>query len=271
MSGFRRVKGTRRSISRLGASEDARAQDGSASPPIGRGRLSWARLPALILLVGALWVLYALFTDSRFRVTELAVEGASLLRPADVRRVVDVVGVNLFRVNARELAARLESEFGFIERASIRCRLPNKVFLTVEEQEAVLVWESGGCHWWMGRDGEVLGATEGPSDLVVIHDVKGFARQPQEHIAGVPWGLARDMHEAIPAIRAFDYTSEEGLILYVTTRGWPVYLGHKGDAQVKAALMWALADELMSQGFDAAYIDLRNERRPVYQRLWISG
>jgi len=129
-----------------------------------------------------------------------------------------------------------------------------------------LVWESRGRYWWIGRDGEVLGETEGPGDLVVVHDIKGFAGEPQGHIAGVPWGLARQMGEAVPAIQAFDYTSEEGLILYVSDRGWPVYLGHEGDASAKAAVMWALVDELMARRTEVAYIDLRNERRPVFKR-----
>ena len=227
----------------------------------------WAKLPALIVLCGSLWVLYGFFGDPRFRVSELVIEGANLVEEADARRVMNVVNTNLFRVNARELTARLESEFGVLERASIRCRLPNRLFLSLEEREAVLVWESGGIHWWMGLDGKVLGATEDAGDLVIIHDIKGFARQPDGHIAGVPWGLALEMREAVPAIQAFDYTSEEGLILYVTDRGWPVYLGHKGDAQVKAAIMWALADKLVTQGFDVAHIDLRNDRRPIYKKL----
>lgn len=270
MANFRRVQGRkgRRSSSRLGDSEGARAEEeSSVLAPVVQSCSVWAKLPALIVLCGSLWVLYGFFGDPRFRVSELVIEGANLVEEADARRVMNVVNTNLFRVNARELTARLESEFGVLERASIRCRLPNRLFLSLEEREAVLVWESGGIHWWMGQDGKVLGATEDAGDLVIIHDIKGFARQPDGHIAGVPWGLALEMREAVPAIQAFDYTSEEGLILYVTDRGWPVYLGHKGDAQVKAAIMWALADKLVTQGFDVAHIDLRNDRRPIYKKL----
>ena len=270
MANFRRVQGRRgrRSSSRLGDSEGARAEEeSSVLAPVVQSCSVWAKLPALIVLCGSLWVLYGFFRDPRFRVSELVIEGANLVEEADARRVMNVVNTNLFRVNARELTARLESEFGVLERASIRCRLPNRLFLSLEEREAVLVWESGGIHWWMGQDGKVLGATEDAGDLVIIHDIKGFARQPDGHIAGVPWGLALEMREAVPAIQAFDYTSEEGLILYVTDRGWPVYLGHKGDAQVKAAIMWALADKLVTQGFDVAHIDLRNDRRPIYKKL----
>jgi len=270
VANFRRVQGRkgRRSSSRLGDSEGARAdEESSVLAPVVQSCSVWAKLPALIVLCGSLWVLYGFFGDPRFRVSELVIEGANLVEEADARRVMNVVNTNLFRVNARELTARLESEFGVLERASIRCRLPNRLFLSLEEREAVLVWESGGIHWWMGLDGKVLGATEDAGDLVIIHDIKGFARQPDGHIAGVPWGLALEMREAVPAIQAFDYTSEEGLILYVTDRGWPVYLGHKGDAQVKAAIMWALADKLVTQGFDVAHIDLRNDRRPIYKKL----
>jgi len=219
------------------------------------------------MLVASVWLLHDFFSDPRFRVSELVVEGTNLLRATDVKRVVNVVGSNIFRVNGRELAGRLENKFGLVEHASIRCRLPNRVFLTVREREAVLVWESGGRQWWIGRRGEVLGPTEGASDLLVIRDVKGFARQPEGHIVGVPWALALNMCKAVPAIQAFDYTTEQGLILCVTTHQWPVYLGHHGQAEAKVALMWALVGELMKQEIDVGYIDLRNDQRPIYKRL----
>jgi len=265
---FRSARGGRgsRSHSRLGTSGRARAVGGSATGLVADRYSILVKLPGLVLLVGSLWVLCSFFADPRFRVGEVVVEGANLVGEAEVARVVGVMNTSIFRVNTRELAARLESEFGLVEQAFVRCRLPDQVFLTLEEREAVAVWESGGRHWWIGHQGKVLGETAGAGGLAIIHDARGFAPQPQEHIVGVPWELAQEMREAIPAIQVFDYTSQEGLVLYVTANEWPVYLGHKGDARVKATLMWALVDELMTQGIDVAYIDLRNDRRPVYKR-----
>jgi len=54
-------------------------------------------------------------------------------------------------------------------------------------------------------------------------------------------------------------------VAYVTAEGWPVYLGHEGDAAAKVAIMRALVDELVRRNVSVAYIDLRNEVRPTYK------
>ena len=85
-------------------------------------------------------------------------------------------------------------------------------------------------------------------------------------MAGVPWQLALDMAATLPAIRGYDFTSDEGLVLYVTPNQWPVYLGHEGNGQVKVALMQALVQRLLDEKAAVSYIDLRNEHRPTYKQ-----
>jgi len=70
----------------------------------------------------------------------------------------------------------------------------------------------------------------------------------------------------MPAIRMFDYSVEKGLIVYVTPSQWPVYLGDTGDGREKLAIMSALAQQLVETNASVEYIDLRNERRPVFKR-----
>lgn len=254
----------RRSETRLGAPESAAPADGVAAAPSAGARV-WVKAPAWVLLAGSVWVLLSLFTNARFVVSEVTVEGARLVRPEEVLRAADVVGESIFYVRARQIERRLAAGSGLIERATIRCRLPNEVAITLVEREAALIWESGGRYWWIDDRGTVLGPTEGPGTMPVLHDVHGFAAEPGEHIPGVPWRLAHELWAALPAIQAFDYSSEHGLMLYVTAREWPVHLGHQGDARVKVALLWTLVERLTALGVDVAYIDLRNEARPTYK------
>jgi len=254
----------RRTQTRLGALESA-AEPGEATLAPSRAALAWAKAPALVLLVGSVWVLASLFGNPRFRVAEVSVEGERLVRREDVLRVADVAGQSIFHIQAQQIERRLLEGSGLIEKATVRCRLPNQVSIYLIEREAALIWESGGRYWWIGADGEVLGPTDGPGTMPVLHDIHGYAPDPGEHIPGVPWGLAHDLWAALPAIQAFDYTSEQGLVLYVTSNEWPVYLGHQGDARLKVALLWTLVDRLNTMGVGVEYIDLRNEARPVYK------
>jgi cell division septal protein FtsQ len=54
--------------------------------------------------------------------------------------------------------------------------------------------------------------------------------------------------------------------VYATTDQWLVYLGHEGDAARKVAIMISLVQQLEGSRQRVAYIDLRNEHRPVYKR-----
>jgi len=187
------------------------------------------------------------------------------VRREDVLGTADVEGDSIFQIRTREIERRLMERSGLIEAATVRCRLPNEVSVALVEREAALVWESGGQHWWIDVDGRVLGPTDAPGTMPVLHDIHGFASDPSEHIPGVPWGLARDLWAELPAIQSFDYTSEQGLVLYVTANEWPIYLGHQGDARLKVALLWALVEKLTAMEVSVEYIDLRNEARPTYR------
>jgi cell division septal protein FtsQ len=225
-----------------------------------------AHLIAVVLFVGSLWVLYSLFSNPRFQVLDVAVQGNRLIEEAEIREAAGIEGSSIFRVRPDAVAERLTQTFGCIDRVAVTTRLPNHVSIVVHELEDTVVWESGGTYWWLDADGRVLGTLDDPRDLVVVRDVAGFESEPEDQIIGPPWQLLRDMTHALPDVRAYDYTREEGLILYVTDGMWPVYLGHDGKAQDKVALMGALVDRLTQQGLDVQYIDMRNERRAAYKQ-----
>ena len=210
--------------------------------------------------------MHRLFAGVRYRVDTVEVEGVGLSSETDVERVANVQGKSIFRVRARELENRLGTELARIERASVVCQLPNRVVINLREHEGLLLWESGGQYWLVDCQGNVLGTATDLGQMILIRDLEGLAPDPQGYIIGVPWRLAQEMADALPAIRSYDYTREKGLVLYVTANEWPVFLGHKGEAQTKIALMRAVVDQLAARGIDVEYIDLRNEQRPTFKK-----
>lgn len=236
-----------------------------AVPKVRSWRAWLVRLPALLLIAGSLYILHELFRAERFLVKQVAVAGTRLL---DQQQVVGALGLeqaSVFWVNPTHLVEHLRASFPIVAAASVKCTLPDQVSVTVEERSDLLLWESGGQTWWVDADGNVLGQVEDALSLVVVHDVEGVAPAPTGRITGVPWGLVRDLVRAMPTLRSLDYARDRGLVVYATAREWPVYLGHEGDGSEKVAILLALTQQLEASG-NVAYIDLRNERRPVYQR-----
>lgn len=229
-------------------------------------RFLWIRLPALLLVLGSLYILHALFGNERYTVRHVTIDGTRLLPQEDVLAAMGVEQASVFWVNPKSLETHLLDTFPLLEEVSIRSVLPDRVEVRLTERSNVLLWESGGQTWWVDYQGTVLGVAESPVGLVVIHDVAGTATDASGRIAGVPWQLAWDLVRAMPTLSVMDYTREHGLVVYATIDHWPVYLGHEGDAARKAAIMVSLVQQLDGSRQRVAYIDLRNEHRPVYKR-----
>ena len=231
-----------------------------------RTRLGWSRLAGLVLCLGNLWLLGHLFSDSRFRVTEIAVSGASLVDEADIRGQLDVMDKSILRVRPDELEVVLVRGFGCIEEAVVDPRLPNRVSVKVREQPVELVWESGGRYWWIGDEGRVLGATDDPGHLVVVHDPGGLSPDPEGYIVGVPWPFVRDTLSLLPGVTECEFALDVGLVVHVTAGRWPIYFGYQGEPSSKIALMQAIVDQLGDANTQVQYLDLRDDLRPILKK-----
>lgn len=261
----------RRSSTRLGQNGSERDELlGLRDRP--QGHVALAKLCAVPLLAGSMWMLLALFSNPRLVVSQVVVEGGRLVRPTDVERTLGVGGESIFRVQSRTLEEQLLAAYGCLEQVAVAPILPDRVVVRLREREAIAVWESGSQHWWVDPHGAVLGQAPDPGDLLVVHDLEGVAPQPKGHLVGVPWGLAHDLQVALPSVKAYDYVRDRGLVLSLpdrrspTQRPVPVYLGTSGSAEAKVALLQALSAQLAAGQIAVEYIDLRNEQRPLFKR-----
>ena len=122
-----------------------------------------------------------------------------------------------------------------------------------------------GKYWWLDGEGKVLSEAMGHGELPVLHDRTGLAITVGSTIAGVPWGFVEQAIAALPAVSDFEYTLEDGLIVFVTTDRWPVYLGTGGNPAYKVSVLRELTAVLTTEGAQVVYIDIKNERRPAVQ------
>jgi cell division septal protein FtsQ len=258
---------TRRSNSRLGAvATSAPLEPLVEVAPSAWRAFPWSKIPALLLLGLSVWMLYSLINGPRFRVHSVRVLGTRMIQTAEVQRFLNLLDVSIFQVQTYGLEQSLAREFGCIAEVRVACQLPDEVSVTLREHEIAAIWESGGKLWWLGQEGQVLGQAREVGELVVIHDTSAHAPNPRERIPGLPWPLIQGMIKALPAAKSYDFAPDQGLILQVTGAKWPVYLGDRGDAGAKVAILQALVGQLMAKGINVEYIDLRNEQRPVYKK-----
>jgi cell division septal protein FtsQ len=220
---------------------------------------------AALVFIGSIWLLYGLFNSPRFMVKQATIEGAHLITSDAAQRAANVVAESIFRVNADVVERRLTGAFGCLDGAALRVRLPNQVTIVLREHAPVFVWQTLERAWWVDLSGRTLGIAMTSENLVVVRDPQTALVQPGDVAMEVPWQLVHELSLAMPTHKQYDHDREHGLIVYVTEQNWPVYMGRRGDARLKVELMQNLVAKLVAERVAVAYIDLRDERWPVYK------
>jgi cell division septal protein FtsQ len=254
------LKARPRSQTRLVQDEVSASQRGAnaraGSLRMGRG------LGVTLLLLSALMMGLFLW-DARFRVATVHVRGATLVSEELIVAEAALQGQPIFLLRTRDVQAQVSAAFGCFERVRVQARLPDRVTISVTEKQAMLVWENQGAYWWLDGEGRVLGHAVGHGELPVLHDRSDLPVTDGATIAGVPWDFLHEMIGALPAVRDFEYTLEDGLIVFVTTERWPVYLGSSGNTQAKVTVLKELSALLLDGQEQVVFIDLKDERRPA--------
>jgi len=229
-----------------------------------QGALS--KVGAGILLLLSIWFLFTMFGDQRFRVSQVTVQGTRCVSEAEALGALTEVNGSIFRVNPSHAEEILTNTFGCLERAQVTCKLPDQIQVVMQPQDDLLIWESGGNAWWVNHYGRVVCQAKHYENEVVIEDMAGITTTLGVVITEVPWDLALDMAEAMPNAQSYLYMADRGLVIRVTDKGWPVYLGRQGNAWAKAEILRALTRQLVSEGADIKHIDLRCERQATFKR-----
>ena len=209
--------------------------------------------------MAALWLL----TSPRFTVTEVAVTGASRLRPEDIVAASGIgPGTNLFRLDRGTVVARLEA-LPLIRRADMVRRFPNQVTLAVEERRPFTLAHAGRLHW-IDEQGVNLGPETravaprapvitglGPTDLAADGG-------PSPRVAaGISLlrVLLRSETTLLQQISEIDVSRPEGPVLY-TVDGIEVRLG-ADDWEGRLARLQGVLAQVRSGGEAVGAIDLR--------------
>jgi cell division protein FtsQ len=229
-------------------------------------------LPA-ILVVGALIAMAVYVSvDAKFFVYQSEIVGRSHLDAETIYRVAGVHEQNIFWINPLKVAERVVELEG-VKAARVRCELPARVMIEVEEREPVVMWRAVTQQQdlWLDEEGVVLpyhGDVDSPATVFVVdqserHLVVGDYLEPKGIVQSV-----LQLDAALPGVRVFSYQSDRGLSFVQTTDGgeWPVYVGTSQDLQRKIQVLQVMNGYLKTNGIRPRYVDVRWPDHPVYGR-----
>jgi cell division protein FtsQ len=205
-----------------------------------------------------------LLSSPRFRVATVEVRGQSRLSRDVIEAAADVPpGANIFTLNTREIAGRVEA-LASVRHATVMRTLPNRVDIVVEERRPFTLVHAGNLHW-IDEHGIDLGPESRPVslDTPVISgldaDDLGSSRAEAKSRAAVGITLLRLLRRSgtglLPSISEIDVSRVEGPVLY-TLDGVEVHLGRE-DWEARLGRLQGMLAQLKATGESVTAIDLR--------------
>ena len=139
-----------------------------------RGRSPLFAPIAFLLIVGALVFAVSVF----FRVGSVTVTGNSVYTEEEIIEASGVEsGDNLFFINRAGVYSRIYARLPYVEQATVRRSLPNRIEIIVKESEALAVIPSESGLWAIDRKCKLLAAAEGEEArrLILIYGLTALA------------------------------------------------------------------------------------------------
>ena len=145
-----------------------------ATPGPWRSLLEWLRngqIFSLLLFLLTCSALVYLFTDLRFVVRQVSVEGNSTLATEDVVDLAGLRGRLIWFAHGGDVLERL-TEHPYIVAASVELSLPDRVRIRIEEQRPKVHWQTSSGQYLVDSAGKVMTTTQelGGEDVLVIID-----------------------------------------------------------------------------------------------------
>ncbi|HEY1297389.1 MAG TPA: FtsQ-type POTRA domain-containing protein [Chloroflexota bacterium] len=241
------------------------------------------RVLAIVLLVGAAWLIYDFASSSRFQVHTVRVQGYQLLTRAEVQDTAAVVGANIFWVNHADVAARLGA-LPLVEHVEVNAVLPDTVDIQIVERRPAGFWTSGEQTYLVDKEGVILKPVD--ADTAQVRACAGQVCDPQ--LAPLPSVSEIDPEPLVPGDRVdasalttssrlaqllpsvgvqpvgFQWSRDAGLEV-PTVDGWRARFDQEGNLDQQVAQLRAIRDALSRTNTTAGLIDVRFGDRPYFR------
>ena len=261
---------------------------GAAPPPpaIARaGFLTWAavRLLALLVLVGAAYLVYTAATSPRLQIRTIRVSGNVLLSQAEVEEALGLRGVNLFWVDRGEAAARL-ANLAPVRSATVTPVLPDTLDVNIVERQPAAFWRSGNQTYLVDREGVILTAIDADSppracggqpcdpqssQLLTVDNPDGQPLNAGDRVDAGALAAAARLANRLPSVGieplGYDWSAATGVEV-PTGEGWRVRFDAEAEHVDDEIVTLSLVRQRLSQnGASPQLIDVRFGNRPYFR------
>jgi cell division protein FtsQ len=242
------------------------------------------RLVAIVLLIGAAWVVDNVATSPRFEVRTVRVQGNLLLSRSEVQDAAAVVGANIFWVNSADVASRL-SALPLVERVQVvEAKLPDTLEIRIVERQPAGFWTSGDQTYLVDKEGVILKAVDAetaqiracagqPCDpqvapLPSVSETDAEPLTPGDHVDASALTTSNRLAQLLPSVGVqpvgFLWSRDAGVEV-PTADGWRARFDQTGNLDQQVAQLRSIRDQLTRTNTTAGLIDVRFGNRPYFR------
>lgn len=218
--------------------------------------------------------MYDSASSNRFSVRTVRVGGTALLGTAEVEDAASLIGANVFWVDRRAVARRIQ-ELPAVERAEVIPSLPGSVTIQVVERQPAALWISGTRTYVVDREGTILKALDGnqqpdlPGNLPRVVQPDAQELQPGMRVDVNALTASARLQVLLPQAgvtpRAFEWSQDVGLEV-PTEQGWRVRFDGAGDMSEQVGALQTIRDYLARvKRPPVSVIDVRFADRPYFR------
>jgi cell division septal protein FtsQ len=218
------------------------------------------RAVSLILLAGLLTILVEFFVSYAFYVYDAEVRGNRLLSASQIYEASGIDSYSIFWIQPEVVKQRLEA-LPYIRAATVRCWLPNRVQIIVEEREPLILWRTQRRAFWVDEEGWAMAPLADLPDLVEVEDTEGATADGDGRMSLAIVAAIQHIRQLSPAVNFFHYDPVHGL-QFTTPEGVQVYLGEGQDMAYKVQVFDAVRQQIVREGRAVHLIDLRYKDEP---------
>jgi cell division septal protein FtsQ len=197
------------------------------------------------------------FFDSRFYVQAADISGVQYSPLEQVNHQAALDGYNIFWVNARAAAQRIEA-LPYVKQADVLVALPNRVQIEVTERTPVAVWRVGGQDLWVDVEGVTMPVASPSLAMPLLTDFDGSSVLPEGGIDPQLISSIDELKQRLPEVTAFAYDRFNGL-QFRLPGGANVLLGKPEGLAQRVEELLVLQASLASFGQQPLEIDWRFE------------
>lgn len=214
----------------------------------------------VVILAGLLTILVELFTSYAFFVYAADVRGNVLLSSSRIYEASQIDTVSIFWIEPEVVERRLE-ELPYVRAATVRCALPNRVEIAIQERVPIILWRTDQGVYWVDSEGIAMRPLSELPGLVQLEDNRGDAAVDGGNLdPAIAAGIV-GVRQLLPETVLFNYNRSYGL-QFVTPDRVQVVLGDGQEMAHKIRVFDAVRRRIAEEGRTVHLIDLRYMDEP---------